>query len=165
MRLRGVSFPRAIVDVNKKLGLISEEEHRSLLQEIGEPGDDPDEAIEQAVSRGDLVLVERPRTAYWQRKPIRIDWDKRQTPWNFFWELCSHAKAGQPVDQFNFGESAGPDYVIKQSSRLAGLRGFPRSLAGKIKRCGLGTKRLELERERIRRFEIGADEKLRERID
>ena len=124
MRLRGVSFPRAIVDVNKKLGLISEEEHRSLLQEIGEPGDDPDEAIEQAVSRGDLVLVERPRTAYWQRKPIRIDWDKRQTPWNFFWELCSHAKAGQPVDQFNFGESAGPDTSLSSRRGSPGFGGF-----------------------------------------
>jgi hypothetical protein len=134
------------------------------LREIGEPGDDPEETIKQVVSRDHLVLVERPRTVYWHRTAIPIDWDKREKLWIFIWELCRQAKAGRTIDRFSFGETAGPD-IVKQTSRLAGLRGFPPTLASKIKRCGIGTKRLDLAREKIHLFEIGADEKLRERIE
>jgi hypothetical protein len=164
-RLRGVSVPRAVLDVNRKLGLISEQTHRSLLREIGELADDPEEAIKQAVSRDHLVLVERPRTVYWHRNTIPIDWDKREKLWIFIWELCRQAKAGQPIDRFSFGKTAGPDYVIKQKSRLAGLPAFPRSLANLIKRSGLGTKKLDVARERIHLFEVGAGETLRERTE
>jgi len=165
VRLRGVSVPRAVLDVNRKLGLISEETHRSLLREIGELADDPEEAIKQAVSGDHLVLVERHRTVYWYRKAIPIDWDKREKLWIFFWELCRQAKAGQPIDRFSFGKTAGPDYVIKQTSRLISLQGFPGSLADLIKRSGLGTKKLDLARERIHLFEVGAGETLRERTE
>lgn len=95
-RLRGVSPARAVADGALALGLLDEPSHRWLLREAGEVHDDAEAAIQQAVASGALVLVERPRSAYWDCEAVAVDWDRHGALWDYFWELCRHAKAGGP---------------------------------------------------------------------
>jgi hypothetical protein len=164
MKLRGVSLPRAVVDVACELNFIDDRTRRWLLREVGEVPDDPAEALDTAVASGDLVLVEQPREAYWRGQPISVDWEKRSALWDFFWELCRHAKAGQAIDRMTFGNRAHCDIVTKQKARLLAGPGFPSDLGKLIKPIGRGTQKLDLPAARIRLFEAAVSEAIRERI-
>jgi|SRR5579884_3626471 len=163
MKLRGVSLPRAVVDVAWELDLMSDRMRRWLLRELGEAPDDPEEALEEAIASGDLVLVEHPRAAYWHGQPISVDWGRRSALWDFLWVICQHAKAGKAVDHttFNATDTA---IVAKQKSRLRGLQGFPRSLAALLQPAGRYTQKLNLPPQQIRLFEMRLGETVRERI-
>jgi len=162
MRLRGVSAERAVVEVAHGLGFLDDATCRWLLRELGEVHDDAEEALQAAIAGGGLVLIERPRAAYWQGQQIAVDWDRRPALWDFFWELCRQAKAGQPIDHtaFSSGDLA---VVTKQKSRLRSIRGFPRALGALIKPVGRRTQQLELPAQHIRLFELVVGEALRER--
>jgi len=163
-KLRRVSAGRAVVDVARELGFLDERRHRWLLRELGEDPEDPAEALKAAIASAALVLVEHPPAAYWQGQPIGVDWERRSTLWAFFWELSWHAKAGQGVDRWTFGKEAHRDIVAKQKSRLLALAGFPQALGDRIKPMGRGTQKLDLPPERIRLFEMGLAEPVRERM-
>lgn len=161
-RLRGVSAARAIVDVAYELGLLYDHTRRWLLRELGEIHDDPDQAIEAAVASIALVLVDRPRTAYWQGHEILVDWDCHPALWDYFWELCRHAKANQPIDHTTFRASRDSAIVTKQKSRLRAQRHFPRALGALIRPVRPYGQRLDLRPDQIRLFELISRETLRE---
>jgi hypothetical protein len=161
-KLRGVSGPRAVLDVAAALSIIDPATHRGLLRAVGEPGDDPEDALAAALKTAVLVLTERPRAAYWKGKPIPVDWDNHGSPWALLWELGRQAKRGAGVDHTCFSQEYAPGYPAKMKSRLKGLTGFPASLAGLIGAAGRGTQRLDLTPEQVRLLEIDTVETVRE---
>jgi len=163
MKLRGVSQPRAIADVAHALNLIDPSTYQWLLRELGEIHDDPDQAIQAAVATGALVLIERPRAAYWAGALIELDWDRRPALWDFLWELSRQAKAGQPLDHTLFRSSQDHEVVTKQKSRLVNQPGFPADLADHIQATGRYTQQLDLPPAQIRLFEVVCGETVRER--
>jgi hypothetical protein len=160
MQLRGVSTVRAVVDVAHQLGLLDDGNHGWLLREADESQDDPEEALLAAVAGCRLVLVERPRSAYWQGGEMTVDWSRHGALWDFLWELCRHAKRGQPVDSSTFGSVSG--VVARQKCRLKALPGFPRDLLALMEPVGRGTQKLNLPPAHIRLFELASTETLRE---
>lgn len=163
MQLRGVSAERAVIDVGHQLGFLDVQNYWWLLRELGQEQDEAEEALRRAIRSRDLVLVERPRSAYWQGQPIDVDWERRPKLWEFFWEMCRSAKVGRSVDHLTFGDSVHLDFVAKQKSRLLGLPGFPVDLGDLIQPVGRRTQKLDLAPERIRLFELVHTETLRER--
>lgn len=161
-KLRGVSVERAVVDVARELNFLDDQTRRWLLRELGEIHDDPEEAIAMAVTSVALVLVERPRTAYWQGQTIPVDWDRYSAPWDYLWELCLHAKAGQSIDHTTFPTSSDVAFVTKQKSRLLAWRHFPRDLGMLIKPVGRHTQTLDLAPAQIKLFEVAWNETLKE---
>lgn len=161
--LKGVSLDRAVIDVAHRLDFLSAANYEWLLREIGELSD-PEEAMEAAIAAGDLVLVERPRTAHWNGEEIDIDWNKSNASWGFLWEISRQAKAGQPIDHWTFGESASMSIVTKRKHGLVRMLDFPSDLARLICRAGRGTQTLNLPREHIRIFEESASGTLAEWI-
>ena len=113
---------------------------------------DPEEAMEAAIAAGDLVLIERPRSAHWGGNQIAIDWNRYLASWEFLWELSRCAKSGQLLDNETFGETAANDIVAKRKCRLINTAGFPIELANLIDPIGRGTQQLRFPRERIRIF-------------
>jgi hypothetical protein len=109
------------------------------------------------------VLTERPRGAYWAGKKIDVNWERKSALWNFFFELCQHAKADQPIDSFTLGSESHPAAVTKLKSRLLSEPEFPAALGRLIKPAGHGTQRLDLPAEKIHIFEILSLETLSER--
>lgn len=149
-RLRGVSDARAIIDVARELNLIDGLTERRLLGRTGEFSEDPEEALQQALQKADLILTDQPRAVYWHGKAIPIDWDRRPALWNFLWELCCRAKSGRGVDYLDFPGDRKPSYPAKTKSRLTNLSGFPQNLADLIEPTGHHAQRLRLAPERIR---------------
>jgi hypothetical protein len=124
MKLRGVSPERALIEVAKKIGFISDETQDFLLRGVGEISDDPDAAIAKSVADGALVLVARPRTVYWQGEKIEVDWDAHGALWTYFFELCRSAKTTRPFDRLVFGETFHEDYLVKQKISSIYVRVF-----------------------------------------
>ena len=153
MYLRGVSYPRAVVDIGTALHLLDVSTGRWLLREFGEATGDAETDLQSANARGSLVLREQPREAYWAGRQIDVNWDRRPALWSYFWELCRHAKSGQVVDRTAFGEAVARDYVAKQKSRLINMDGFPADLAARIGRVDRGSQKLDVPAAQIRLFE------------
>lgn len=162
--LRGVSAPRAVVDVGVRVGLLDADRGRVLLQVLGEEPTDPDEAVAAAVAGGGLVLVEFPRQAYWEREPVDVDWGRHTASWSLLWEFARAAKAGEAVDKLTLqgGNSKDPRYLDKLKCRMVNAAGFPASLADRVVLAGRGTYLLKLAPSRIRVFERGAGDPIRE---
>jgi len=150
--LKGISLDRAIIEVGHRLNFLTEADFEWLLRKIGQFSD-PEEAKDAAISAGDLVLVERPRSAYWKGREIAIDWIRHVASWEFLWELSRRAKSGRTIDNETFGESAPADIVAKRKSRLVNTPDFPLDLADLMVPVGRGTQMLNLSRERIWLFE------------
>ena len=164
MKLRGVSPQRAVIDIAKKIGFITDETREFLLRGIGDISDDPKQAIAKAVSDGALILVERPRTAYWNQDRIEVDWNANPKLWEYLFELCRYAKAGRPLLPVIFGENADQYHLIKLKSRLSKFAGFPPLLSDRIVSAGEGMQRFDIPPEEIRIFEVVTMEVLRERM-
>lgn len=162
MRLRGVSFQRALVDVAGKIGFITAETQEYLLRGMGDLEDDPKKAIAQAVSDGALVLVERPQAAYWNGEEIAVQWHANPKLWKYVFELGREVKAGRPLKPSIFGENADVYYLTKVKSRLGKLAGFPPSLGDLIVPAGQGTQRLSIPPQQIRIFSLATSTVLRE---
>ncbi|TWU40060.1 hypothetical protein Q31b_34040 [Novipirellula aureliae] len=160
-RVRGCTDYRAVIDLAQKLNLLSETDHRWLLEEFGELFD-ADEAFEHAVKHCDFVLNEHTREIFWKGTMVPIDWGKFQSPWSFMWELARHAKANLPIDSMTFGENSGLDLVSKRKSELTNKPVFPQDLAEKIVPVGRGTQKLDLPAEQIRIFERHIGGEIRE---
>lgn len=161
MQLHGVTRQKAVVDVAKKLGFLSDGDYEWLLRETGEVVE-VEEAVSRAVASGDFVLVESPREAYWRGEKIEIDWYRHNALWEFLWEAGYRAKAGQPIDAFTFGENGGSNVVTRRKSRLRSMREFPNDLLDLLECDGRGTQRLTLPRKRIHVFEQTGVETLAE---
>ncbi|MEX2137675.1 MAG: hypothetical protein WD894_00320 [Pirellulales bacterium] len=153
-KLRAVSASRAIVDVALQLGHVTAQNHEWLLRELGENSNDVEAAIDLALRTGDLVIVERPRAAFWESKQISIDWEERNALWDFLSTLVDQARRGHPIDDHHLGQNAAPGAATKQKSRLINEAGFPASLAFRIESAGRGTHKLDLPASRIHVFEF-----------
>jgi hypothetical protein len=164
MSVRGQSYPRAVVAVATRCGLLDPDTGRGLLREFGEEPADPAEAVEWAVAGGGLVLAETPRRAYWAGEPIPVDWARQTAMWVLLWELARVSKWGGAVDAFTLRDEAGgdPRFVTKQKCRLVNAKEFPLALADRVVPAGRGTYRLDLPAERIRVFERGPGDAVRE---
>ena len=160
--LHGVSRTRAILDVARRLNLLSDPDHRSLLRETGEWSDDPDEMLELATQSVDLVLCARPRSVIWRRRMIDIDWIANNSLWSYFWELCLHRKRGSVFDNTAFADRYARSYLLKMKSRLSTTEGFPLDLADLIESAGRATQRLAVPPRQIRLFELDNIDTLRE---
>ncbi|HVK08843.1 MAG TPA: hypothetical protein VM597_08720 [Gemmataceae bacterium] len=156
VRLRGVSPVRAVIDVAKALNLLDEATHRWLLRETGESVEDPEDVRTKVAPTADLVLVERPRQAFWKGEEIPLDWVKQDAAWKYLWELARAAKRDAPLDRFAFSAEYATDYLSKQKSKLSQMAEFPANLVDRIEPGGAGTQRLDLPQDRIRLFQ--ADE-------
>lgn len=162
--LRGVSVPRAVVDVGVRTDFLDADAGRNLLRLIGEEPEDPQEALELAVAAGALVLLAPPRQAFWAGVEIAIDWERHGRPWAFLDELARAAKAGAALDAMALRERGGrdTDFLKKRKCSLVNADGFPVALADLVMPAGRGTYRLDLPPARIRVFERGAVDSLRE---
>lgn len=161
-QLRGVSGERALIDVSKKLNFLTEESRQWLLHEVGELSDDPEEMVSLAVRAGGLVIVESPRAAHWQGQLIEIDWQRRDSLWNYLLELARHSKGGRSIDRTCFGDNVGMNHLAQQKNRLTGLRNFPLSLGDCISSAGRGSQILDLSPSQIRILQLETIESLRE---
>ncbi len=108
------------------------------------------------------MVVERPRAAYWKGREIPVPWDQKPALWDFFWLLCQHGKAGQPVDQMDFADARDPAVATKRKSRLLSFPGFPTDLGDWIKPAGRNAQQLTLKPQEIRLFQLVPGEPLRE---
>jgi hypothetical protein len=164
IKLHGVSVPRAVVAVAVAIGFLDAGTGQTLLRALGEEPDDPGAAAEMAVASGGLVLVEVSRQVYWEGKPVEIDWGRHTAWWALLWELARASKAGATADEYTLrgGSSKDPKFITKQKYRLVTAAGFPPSLAALVAPAGRGTYRLGLPPARIRVFERGAGDALRE---
>jgi hypothetical protein len=153
VKLHGVSYERAVVDVAFELNFIDGQTRRWLLRELGELSDDPEETLQAAIKTSSLVLTDRPRTVYWKGEPIEVNWARRSALWEFFWSLCQLTKAGKAMDCTDTGESSAPDAVNKIKHRLVSEPGFPSDLAALIKPIGRGTQKLHVAPSMIRLLE------------
>lgn len=160
--LRGVSRPRAVVDVAYALGFATLHTRTWLLRELGEVHDSEEDALCAAVAGGGLVLRERPREAYWAGQEIPLNWEQRSALWNYFWCLCQCAKTGRELDYTQLGEEVRPDAAVKQKSRLLRTPGFPAELGARIQRAGRGAQRLDVPAPQIRLFQVESQDVFRE---
>jgi hypothetical protein len=151
MHVRGVSFPRAVIDVAVSLNLMDEQTHRWLLRELNEKTEPLDVVVAAAVKAGKLVVTERPRQVFWDGSLIEFAWGKHDVPWKYIWELCRLAMTGQSLDRKAFGDVE-INYLAKLKSRLTCAEGFPSTLAEMIVPDGPGTQKLTLPKERIKIF-------------
>jgi hypothetical protein len=164
IKLHGVSVPRAVVAVAVAIGFLDAGTGQALLRALGEEPDDPEEALEMAVASGALVLAVGPRRAYWEGESITIDWERHDKPWAFLDELARAAKAGAALDPLSLRERGGrdTDFLKKRKCALVNALGFPLTLADLVVPAGRGTYRLDLLPARIRVFERGAGDAVRE---
>ena len=152
-----------MIEVARALNFLDDRTERRLLRETGESSDDPDEALQLALQRADLVVVSSPRAIYWLGREIPIDWTRRTALWDYFLTLCEQAKAGLPVDASDFGEHRDPNDHRKQKSRLSRHDSFPIDLAAKIVSGRGGQQILEIEPQRICILERVRSDRLCER--
>ena len=153
MELRGVSPSRAIIEVASEMSFLEPSVRDRLLCAIGEPEDDEDRKIDTATSTTSLVLVERPRQAFWRQDPIDIDWDRHAASWSFFWELARKAKQKKAITHFDIGEKCTATALATRKGRLVNHRRFPAKLGILIEAAKGGGYRMELPPQEIRLFE------------
>ncbi len=163
-QLHGVSAPRAVVAVAVAIGFLDAGTGRALLRALGEEPDDPADAVEAAVASRGLVLVESPPQAFWDGEPVEVDWAGHASLWNLLWTLARASKGRGTVDAFTLRERDTGDlkFVTKRKYKLIKAPGFPLSLADLVMPAGRGTYRVALPPERIRVFERGAGDAVRE---
>jgi hypothetical protein len=150
MRLHGVTAARATIDLAKLLNFIDEGTQRWLLRKTGEYSDDPEEALQLALQRADLVLTEEPRAVHWMGNELEVDWYAKGTMWEYFLTLCERAKQGRSVDAADFGDRYKADNHIKLKSRLTTkVSGFPMGLGNRIQSKPGGRQMLDIPPERI----------------
>ncbi len=152
-KLYGGSRVRAALDIARELGLLTDQKHSWLLREWGESPRDAEAAREAAIASGALVLVERPRAAYWNRQQMDINWERLGALWTFFWKLARHAQSSEPLDYTALGESAHRDIIAKLKCRLTHQKCFPRALGKLIQPTGPRTQELKLRPDQIHIFE------------
>ncbi len=162
-RVRGITNRnRALVEVAYELGFLDELGRKRLISELNQDESLIEQTIDDVVQAGYLVLVESRREAFWQGKPIAIDWHRRSAWWNFFVLLCETAKRGQSLDHTSFTDAKQPEYVNKTKSALRRDGNFPTSLFNLIVSAGRYTIRLNLPPHQIHIFSVTSHDVLTE---
>jgi hypothetical protein len=90
-RRRRISHKLAIVQLAYRAELLPLSNRDWLLRELGE--ELPiDWEIRHAVSQGGLVLVDVPRTVFWDSLTVQADWSKRPKAWDVMFQLATKAR-------------------------------------------------------------------------
>ena len=93
-----------------------------------------DSAVDLAVATGGLVLVEKPRKAFWEGQPINHDWldRKYKNHWEMLWKLAINAKSASAVGNFDlYNDGVANSTLHSRAMRLKQL--LPPSLRQHIK--------------------------------
>jgi hypothetical protein len=90
--------------------------------------------VDEAIFQNKLVLIEKPKQAFWNGEPIEVEWQgKDAAQWSFIWELSKKNKRSQTVDHFDFGEKTNASMLSTRKGRLVNHPRFPPSLEMWIK--------------------------------
>ncbi len=116
------------------------------LYDGGSPGQ---EAVEEAIAAGGLVLVEASRECHWEGRRVPVDWRRNRKLWALLRELASKAQRGAAVREHDLYPDSGTRSLM---STLVGR--FRRKLPPSLRRLILPVRgerayRLDLEGGRI----------------
>jgi hypothetical protein len=155
-RRRGISHKLAIVQLAFRADLLPLSDRDWLLRELGE--ELPiDWEIQHAVSLGGLVIVEEPRTIFWDFLRLTVDWKRNRKAWQIVWHLANRARQNAELSEADvYPDNAVSDATLPTAvCRLKTM--LPSTLAELIE-PGLQarTQRLKLDRDRIRVFRATA---------
>lgn len=152
MRLRGVSLERAVIDIACGIGFLRETDRDWLLRETGECFRDGEQMLAEAMSHSRLVVLDRPRQAYWNAERIEIEWDTEPALWSFFWELCQQSKRSDSLRPEHISEMFRPSAFSNRKSRLVNHANFPATMVDAIEAVSGEGYRLNLLPQDIRIF-------------
>ena len=153
MKLHGVSYEQAVLDVADKSDLLSSRTLGLLLREIESDertGGSPD--VYRSLQECKLVLIEVPRSANWKGQIFCEEPPWGEKIWTYLWRLAMAAQRGAAITPRDFGLShAERGNLSTWKCRLTNRPGFPRELAALIssERC---EHRLNLPSSSIRLF-------------
>ena len=156
---RGTSLDRAVLEVGKLLGFLSEADFTWLMREIGESLDGA-EAMRVAVNMNDLVLCNAPAEVYWKGELLEFDWDRYPRIRTFLWELARHGKQRRELDAAALDASSSS--LTNWKYRLTSADGFPGDLDAAIESIPPRRQRLGISPEQIRIFDRLPDGTYRE---
>ena len=156
MRLRGVSYARAALDVALKCELLSPQKYNRLLREIGAQDEGLDVDIYDAIATARLVLIDAPPAAFWQRQEIELDWEGQGVLWDYLWQLAGVAQHRGAIDERHFGLSTRRQNLGHWKYRLCKADDFPVEL-GELITSKAGKHQLDLPPDTIRRFRKDPD--------
>jgi hypothetical protein len=159
MRVRGGTMSRAVVDILHELDLMGPHHYRRLLRQLGEEGEDSEATVMLAVSTAKLVLVDTPRTVYWEGCEVPIEWHERSALWEYFLAVCKATKMGEPLDPIGFGTGNHRTLIDRKNKLRDELDRVNSTLAQHFLS---GQQRLDLHRGQIRIFERIVQEEIRE---
>lgn len=152
-KAKRVNYSAAVIDVAETLGLLPTADAEWLRREGGELPSDPEEAVQAAIDRGDLVLLLKQRIMHWEGREYDISFAKYPVLWDFLEQACRHAKTCEAIGWDTFGDDKNVDYITKTKSKLSNLRGFPIGLIDLFVSAGPKRQRLNIEPERIHLFD------------
>ena len=162
IKLHGCTTVRAVIDIAKRLGHLSDHHREWLLREVGEFLD-AEAAYEDAILRNDLVFNSLLHELHWKGQLIEFDWENHEAKWWYLWMLARHAKKLLPIDHTLFGQQKNSNYLSKTKSDLVNkICEFPIDFADAIKPAGTGSQRLHVPAEEIRVFEHYVGGEIRE---
>jgi hypothetical protein len=156
MKLRGVSYARAALDVALTCELLSRRKYNRLLREVGAQDEGLDVDIYDALATAQLVLIDAPPAAYWRRQEIKLDWEGQGVLWDYLWKLAGAAKHRGYIDERHFGLSTRRQNLGHWKYRLCKADGFPVEL-GELIASKDGRHQLDLSPDTIRRFRKDPD--------
>lgn len=162
MKLRGCSLARAIIEIASALDGIGPSVRSWLLREVGEAAADSEAAIERAKQAATLVILDQPRTAYFQGQELDVEWDEHPVCWEYLELLARASAANKSVDYMSLGSDASPDLPKHRKRNLKKLEGVPVALISLIESAGRGTQRLKLLPAQVRIFEQTGNGEYRE---
>jgi hypothetical protein len=175
MHLRNVSWRKAVVQLARELGVMSDVDCRWLDRQtsttdpaarapthpVTHPGCDEeglDEQIDRARLEKDLVIVQGNgvRQVYWERELVPVAWERCPLLWELLWELVQRAKVRQEVS-WDVLSGRKVKSIVQLRWRLK--RVIPPGLNEAIRRgSGAGRYRLDLDSGRVALFELTGDD-------
>lgn len=148
-KVKQVNYSAAVIDVGELLNFLTTADADWLRREGGELPSNPEEAVQAAIDRGDLVLLLKEKILHWGGREYDIPFASHPVLWEFFVQACRHAKKREPVGWDTFGDDKRENYVTQTKSKLSELAGFPIELIYLFNSVGPKRQRLDLEPERI----------------
>ncbi len=151
-KVHGVSAKRAVIELALELQMIHTYESQWLIRELGIDVDGCSAEMEAAIAAGHLVLCTNPKRLFWDGSPVELLGGNR--PWEYFWQLALHRKRGAILDRAVLGDDLGVRYLDHMKCRLINDCGLPLELGERIINFESHCQRLDLDRNRIRIFEL-----------
>lgn len=180
--VRGGSLQKAVIEIGKAIGVLTEDDKDWLLREAGEPSGNPDAAQAEAICRDDraiqrelrrtdlseknedaqseaivqggLVVERSTRSVYWDGELIEVDWlPKYREAWEFLILACEHAQRNEAIDRLSFGEKSRKNIVTQKKSRLSEVPGFPIEIIDYFQNAGARTQKFAIPQDKLHIFE------------